>query len=88
MELSELKPLIKEANELESELDKLQALFHNVSMKQLLKKLTKLTMAGNVNPETLGLPADIMDKVSRYQRLNRTIRNVMDQIIEGQSDAK
>ncbi|WP_375752717.1 hypothetical protein [Vibrio sp. HN007] len=88
MKVEQLQALIREADALESEIDQLRGQFQNVSMKQLLKKLMKLSTSGGISPEALGLPANVMDKLSRYQELNKTIRNVMNQILEGQANAE
>jgi hypothetical protein len=84
-----LKTYIKEADELESELNSVLGLFNGVSVKQVLKTLTKNMMTGgDFSPESMGLPADIVPKLERYQALNKVIRDSLAQALGGINETK
>ncbi|MGY5617291.1 hypothetical protein ACXHQ9_09180 [Vibrio cincinnatiensis] len=84
MSVETIKAYIKEANTLEGELSTVLGLFNGVSLKQVLKKLTKsMMMGGEFSPESMGLPADIVQKLERYQALNKTIRDSLAKALGG-----
>jgi len=84
MTKNELLDLAKRGRELEMEIQKLVSQFKGVTLKQVAKKLMPMMMSGNLSPEKMGLPSDIMEKLEEYSQINVTLNKAVVHLLGGE----
>ncbi len=85
MSVETIKSYIRESREIKEELQALIQMFNGVSIKQVLKKVV---FTGDLSPQAVGLPPDIMQKLERYCALNDAIQDALMQALGGDDETK
>jgi len=80
--------LTARGRELHAEIEKLPSLFEGKSIGDILTKISPMAlMGGNITPESVGLPNDIMDKLKEYARINHVLNQAVVHLLGGNADA-
>ncbi len=83
MTKEQLLSLAERGRELDAEIQTLVAQFKGVTMAQVAKKLMPMMMSGNLSPEKMGLPIDIMEKLEEYSHINATLNKAVVHLLGG-----